>query len=224
MKNVYHNNIWRTGAIQTHVESTTILLIKIIMIWKRKRVFLSIELFKDPMLEMLDMYELKMVLFDNCKPEEFLLFVKISNASGMLVANVNIQYIRTMLHGLAIRKFDILCAKFVSTTMAHLNWVILGLGPWFFPVKAFSKQTSSMRRGMRESHELELRCYAYYIIYINYYLASFPWEKSIDKIGDTELNEIVYNSMPNIWIKQAYVQVFDFKTINFKRLKIFLNT
>ena len=88
---------------------------------KAEKGFLNIELFKDPMLEMLDMYELKMVLFDNCKPEEFLLFVKISNASGMLVANVNIQYLLTMLHGLAIRKFDILCAKFVSTTMAHLN-------------------------------------------------------------------------------------------------------
>ena len=74
---------------------------------------------------------------------------------------------------------------------------------------------------MRESHELEVICYASYIIYINYYLASFPREKAIDKIGDTELNEIVYNSMPNIWIKQAYAQVFDFKTINFKRLKYF---
>ena len=29
-----------------------------------------------------------------------------------------------------------------------------------------------------------------------------------DKIGVTELNEILLNSMPNSWYKQAYVQVF----------------
>ena len=31
-----------------------------------------------------------------------------------------------------------------------------------------------------------------------------------------ELNEIMLNSIPNIWIKQAYVQVFDFESITIK--------
>ena len=31
-----------------------------------------------------------------------------------------------------------------------------------------------------------------------------------------ELNEIMLNSIPNIWIKQAYVQEFDFESITIK--------
>ena len=35
------------------------------------------------------------------------------------------------------------------------------------------------------------------------------------KIGDTELNKILLNSIPNGWIMQAYVQVFDCESISF---------
>ena len=38
------------------------------------------------------------------------------------------------------------------------------------------------------------------------------------KIGDTELNKILLNSIPNGWIMQAYVQVFDCEYITFKKL------
>ena len=38
-----------------------------------------------------------------------------------------------------------------------------------------------------------------------------------DKMGITELNEILLNSMPNRWSKQAYVQGFDCETISFKK-------
>ena len=37
------------------------------------------------------------------------------------------------------------------------------------------------------------------------------------KIRITELNEILLNSMPNIWSKHAYVQDFDFDSITFKK-------
>ena len=39
-------------------------------------------------------------------------------------------------------------------------------------------------------------------------LDSFPGATLSDKIGVTEFNEIISNSMPNIWSKQAYVQGF----------------
>ena len=39
-----------------------------------------------------------------------------------------------------------------------------------------------------------------------------------DKIGGTELNEILKNSMPNSWSKQAYVQGFDCEYILLKNL------
>ena len=38
-----------------------------------------------------------------------------------------------------------------------------------------------------------------------------------DKMGGTELNEILLNSIPNSWSKQAYVQGFNCETISFKR-------
>ena len=38
-----------------------------------------------------------------------------------------------------------------------------------------------------------------------------------DKMGVTELNEILLNSMPNSWSKQAYIQGFDCETICFKK-------
>ena len=44
----------------------------------------------------------------------------------------------------------------------------------------------------------------------------FPRAKISDKICVTELNEILLNSMPNRWIKQSHVQVFDCGFINFK--------
>ena len=55
------------------------------------------------------------------------------------------------------------------------------------------------------------------LIYLNEYLASFPGATMADKMGVTELNEILLNSMPKIWSKQAYVQGFDCETISFKK-------
>ena len=38
-----------------------------------------------------------------------------------------------------------------------------------------------------------------------------------DKIGVTELNGILLNTMPNKWSNQACVQVFDCETVSFKK-------
>ena len=51
------------------------------------------------------------------------------------------------------------------------------------------------------------------LIDLNEYLHSFPGSAQTHKIGMTELNEILLNIMPNSWSKQAYVQVFDWKSI-----------
>ena len=48
-------------------------------------------------------------------------------------------------------------------------------------------------------------------------MAFFPGETLNDKIDITKLNEILLNSMPNIWSRHAYVQDFDCKSINFKK-------
>ena len=66
-----------------------------------------------------------MVLYKNGKPEEFLLFVWNLNMTldslGILAANANPQYLRTLLYGEALCQFDTLCSQVRITTLAPLN-------------------------------------------------------------------------------------------------------
>ena len=62
-------------------------------------------------------------------------------------------------------------------TTTHLNPIILGLGTYFPPVNAFSKQKHAMCRGMRKPHKLKARRYAARMIVINEHLAAFPGAK-----------------------------------------------
>ena len=55
-----------------------------------------------------------------------------------------------------------------------------------------------------------------HLVDLNYYLDVFPGENISDKICVMELYEILLNSMPNIWIKQACVQGFYCDYITFK--------
>ena len=75
-----------------------------------------------------------------------------------------------------------------------------------------------MRRCMKKPRSLKLRRYTARLICLNEYLASFPGTAMAQKMGVTELNEIILNSISNIWSKQAYVQGFDFETISLKRV------
>ena len=80
-----------------------------------------------------------------------------------------------------------------------------------------------MHRVMRKPRKLKVRLYAACLVDLNELLASFPWKKLTDNIGMVELNEILLNSMPNSWIKQAYVQVFTANLLLLKRLLMCLN-
>ena len=74
-----------------------------------------------------------------------------------------------------------------------------------------------MFRCMKNPRILKVRLYDARLIDLNEYLASFPGATMAEKNGVTELNEILLNSMPNSWPKQAYVQGFYFETIYFKK-------
>ena len=52
---------------------------------------------------------------------------------------------------------------------------------------------------------------------MNEYLDSLLVATLSDKIGVTELNEILFNIMPDIWYKRAYVQGFDCESISFEK-------
>ena len=63
---------------------------------------------------MSDPYDFKMSLFDKGELEEFSLFVRKFNmifaVSGMLDSGAKIWYLRTQVHGEALRQFDLLYA------------------------------------------------------------------------------------------------------------------
>ena len=73
-----------------------------------------------------------------------------------------------------------------------------------------------MRRCMKEPRRLKVRHYAARLIVLNRYLASFPEATMDEKMGVTQLNEILLDTMKNSWSKQSYVQGFDCETISFK--------
>ena len=72
-----------------------------------------------------------------------------------------------------------------------------------------------MRHEVKKTRSMTIRHYAAHLIDLNEYLASFPGATLTDNIGVTKLNEILLNSMPNSWSKQAYVQGFDCESITF---------
>ena len=67
----------------------------------------------------------------------------------------------------------------------------------------------------KKTCSLKVRIYAARLIDLNEYLASFLGAAVYDKIGITELNYILLNSISNSWYKQAYVQGFYYKSIYF---------
>ena len=62
---------------------------------------------------------------------------------------------------------------------------------------------------------LKVRRYANPFVDLNEYLDFFPGATLPLKIGVNELNDILINSLPNSWSKQAYVQGFDRDCITF---------
>ena len=135
MRNIWHKNIWRTGAIQIHVETSPTLLIKIKLGLKTDGYDTKIKMRRKFTQKISDMHKSKMASFESGKPVEFLLFVhkiKVSiETSGMLASNSNTYYLHTILHCKVIHEFETLCFQIGSMTMTQLNQVILGLVTYF---------------------------------------------------------------------------------------------
>ena len=107
------------------MEPPLIPLIKSKNYTKSEKDSIQIKFHRYPTLETFDMHESKTGFFDNGKQEELLLFMwnfqMMLYVSGTLVESMNIQYLRIVLFGEALRQCETLCAKFISTTMEHLN-------------------------------------------------------------------------------------------------------
>ena len=67
-------------------------------------------------------------------------------------------------------------------------------------------------------HSLKVICCVACLIDLNNSLALFPGATLPDTIGMTKLSEILLNSMPARWSKQACVQGFGFEPILVKNI------
>ena len=76
-----------------------------------------------------------------------------------------------------------------STTIDHLNLIILGLGYYFFLLMRYQKQKRVIRHGMREPLELKLRRFSDCLVYLNEYMSDFPVSKAREKTCEAESNE-----------------------------------
>ena len=70
-----------------------------------------------------------------------------------------------------------------------------------------------MRRGTRNPRKLKVRCYAACLIGLNEYFYVVTGSKGSDKIGEIELNEILFNSMQNGWSKKRMCRGFIVKLL-----------
>ena len=71
MKNVFNKKKWSAGVVQLHVDPPPTPLIKIKHDDKSDKNFVNIKLRMDKTSKKSDLYELKMALFENDKPEYF---------------------------------------------------------------------------------------------------------------------------------------------------------
>ena len=81
-----------------------------------------------PTAEKWDLYEFKMALFDNNKPEQFLLFIRnfpmILQVSEKIASGANICYLPTLARGEALCQLDMLSVEVISTITEHLNLIL----------------------------------------------------------------------------------------------------
>ena len=192
MKNISLKKKWNTGTVQVQIYPPPIPLIKSKNDEKLDKDFFQIKFCSDPTSEKLDLYELKMALFDNDEPGDLLLFIRNFNmtlkVSGMLKAGADIQYLQTLVRGEALRQFDVLSAEVDSDITEALTYIILGLVTYFLPVNALPKKNRAMRRGMRKLCGIKVRRYAARLVDLNEYLNVFPREKISDKCFVAEVN------------------------------------
>ena len=102
------------------------------------------------------------------------------------------------------------------TETLNVDYIIKGLALYFTPINSLSNKKKRWAVECKP-RGLKVRLYVAFLIGLNKYLDSFPGATLSDKIGVTELNEILLNSMPNSWYNQAYVQGFDCGYISFKK-------
>ena len=153
MKNVSSKKGLMTVINHPHIEPPLIPLIQETHDFRLDKYFVKLKLRRDPTSSTLNLYEFKMSLIYNGKPEEFLFFVRNFNmtlaASGTLEAGAKVQYICTIIWGEALLQFDLWSDDVESMQTSKVDDIIKRLEQSFSSVNLLSKQKRAMRCGMK---------------------------------------------------------------------------
>ena len=138
MKNILQNKGWVAYNNPALVETLPIPLIKETFTGKSDVDYVKLKLCRDPMYSTSDLYEFMMYLFDHGDPEEFLLFVRHFQmnlaTTGTLETEVKVRYLSTLVHGEALRQFDLLSDEVNNTdTSLDVDYLLKGLAWYFSP-------------------------------------------------------------------------------------------
>ena len=103
---------------------------------------------RDPIYDMLELYEFKMSLYDHGEPGEFLLFISIFNTNHaetrMLEMDTNILYLRKLFRGEALHHFDLFFSDVENIETQNVDYYTNSLAWYFPPVNSLSKQKHMM--------------------------------------------------------------------------------
>ena len=117
-----------------------------------------------------------------------------------------------------LHKFYMLSSEVGSTTSENLKNNNLGLGMYLFPANGLSKKKCTMHCRINNPRGLKVRHYDACMIYSNNNCFVLPGSKEKDICFETELNEILFNIMPTICIRLAYMQGSIFLNHYFKNV------
>ena len=150
-------------------------------------------------------YELKIVTFEHCQPEEFLQLMnnlkRAVHRTGNKTAAGKINYIRTLLHGKSLWEFDELASQNAGTKNSHLKFIQEGLLRYYFPINALSKQNRAMGSAIYKPQELSFKRFVAHITELKNYLPLPPSSSATNKTLPKELNNILLHAVPNGWGK-----------------------
>ena len=137
MKKVSILKVFLTGMTQPHLEPFPIPLIKENHDGTSEKDFVKLKLCRDPTSPTPDLYEFRISLLDNGKPEEFLLLVckfnKTLASPGMLEAGAKYQYLCNLVRRKLLHRFDSLYDEVESAETLNADSIIRGY-PSNFPL------------------------------------------------------------------------------------------
>ena len=135
---------------------------------------------------------MNMSTFDNGQPEKFLAQIrnfKIAiDRTGTTTSTVQINYLRTIIHGKIPRGFDELSLQGNTTNkqIKHIPGVYFITPPP--PLNALYKNNIAMRRAIRKPHYMHLKHFAERLKEINNFLPLFPRSDASKRLRPEELD------------------------------------